>query len=145
MIQVGSKVKVFILTNPVGTQVDNRQNTINCTGIVMNVIKIPGSGRRCMVSFDESHRTVFWYAEDELCEIVTETKVMAYDSANIANREIKKWEKANWKMVDLVIQPGSYDAGKTCCLGALFLPLALLGKKQDKCVVTFRREVAVKK
>lgn len=33
-----------------------------------------------------------------------------------------------------------WDPGKTCCLGVIFLPLALLGKKSNSIQVIFERE-----
>jgi hypothetical protein len=52
---------------------------------------------------------------------------------------IANWEKAGWEVQDTQVLNEGYSASKTCCLGALFLPLALLGKKKDHFKVTFRR------
>ena len=38
-----------------------------------------------------------------------------------------------------VVQQG-FSFGKTCCLGCIFLPLALLGKKDNTIHVIFQRE-----
>jgi hypothetical protein len=45
--------------------------------------------------------------------------------------QIKALLNEGWRITATHSQSQGYDAGKTCCLGCLFLPLALLGKKQD--------------
>lgn len=49
------------------------------------------------------------------------------------------WTVENFQVHDM---RQGWSCFKTCCLGALFLPLALLGKKPDECeyIVTFSRE-----
>lgn len=44
---------------------------------------------------------------------------------------LKKLLADGWKIKSTHSQSQGYDAGKTCCLGCLFLPLALLGKNKD--------------
>ena len=44
---------------------------------------------------------------------------------------ITKLLSEGWQVKNTSSQEQGYDAGKTCCLGCLFFPLALLGKKQD--------------
>jgi hypothetical protein len=44
---------------------------------------------------------------------------------------IQKLLSDGWEVKTSHTQSQGYDAGNTCCLGCLFLPLALLGKKND--------------
>lgn len=44
---------------------------------------------------------------------------------------IQKLLSEGWEVKTSHTQSQGYDAGKTCCLGFIFLPLALLGKKKD--------------
>ena len=44
---------------------------------------------------------------------------------------LKKLLAEGWEIKTTHSQSQGYDAGKTCCLGCLFLPLALLGKNKD--------------
>lgn len=45
--------------------------------------------------------------------------------------EIQRFLSEGWKITTTHTQSQGYSAGKTCCLGFIFLPLALLGKKKD--------------
>lgn len=45
--------------------------------------------------------------------------------------QIKKLLSEGWTVKTTNSQAQGYKAGKTCCLGCLFLPLALLGRKKD--------------
>lgn len=47
------------------------------------------------------------------------------------DHRIKALLNDGWKITTTHSQSQGYDGGKTCCLGCLFLPLALLGKKKD--------------
>jgi hypothetical protein len=56
--------------------------------------------------------------------------------------KISKLEADGWvvKSYDEVGQ--GFDASATCCLGCLFLPLALLGRKPNKPRVVMTKEVS---
>jgi len=54
--------------------------------------------------------------------------------------EIDKLANEGWELKSKEVSDQGYDAGKTCCLGALFLPLALLGKKDKIITVIMERE-----
>jgi len=45
--------------------------------------------------------------------------------------QVKKLLASGWRITSTHSQSQGYNANKTCCLGCLFLPLALLGKKKD--------------
>ena len=45
--------------------------------------------------------------------------------------QVRKLLTAGWRIVSSHSQSQGYSANKTCCLGCLFWPLALLGKKKD--------------
>ena len=49
-----------------------------------------------------------------------------------SKREADKLLEQGWTIKHVNTQSQGYSAGKTCCLGCLFLPLALLGRKKDK-------------
>lgn len=44
---------------------------------------------------------------------------------------IQKLLNEGWEVKTSHTQSQGYNAGKTCCLGFIFLPLALLGRKKD--------------
>jgi hypothetical protein len=45
-----------------------------------------------------------------------------------------------WEIVSSTPVGGNYDACNTCCLGAVFLPLALLGKKPNKISYVLKKD-----
>ena len=49
----------------------------------------------------------------------------------------KQMISAGWNVESVTVLPGSYKFVKTCLLGILFLPLALLGKDGDQYSVKF--------
>lgn len=55
--------------------------------------------------------------------------------------EIDVLAKEGWELKSKEVTQQGWDFGKTCCLGAIFLPLALLGKKENVIQVIFEREV----
>jgi len=59
------------------------------------------------------------------------TKVVFYENEQQMQSSIQYMEKSGWEVTNTEVVKQGWDAKKTCCLGALFLPLALLGKKDD--------------
>jgi hypothetical protein len=57
--------------------------------------------------------------------------------------EIDKLANEGWEVKSKEVSPQGWDAGATCCLGCLFLPLALLGKKNNIITVIMEREKTV--
>jgi len=57
-----------------------------------------------------------------------------------ADIAIAKYAKEGWKLKSRETNQQGYAAGKTCCLGVLFLPLALLGKKKNEITITLERK-----
>lgn len=53
---------------------------------------------------------------------------------------IKSYSKVGWQVMNKVTTAQGYSLGKTVALGAIFLPLALFGKKNDKITITLIRE-----
>jgi hypothetical protein len=45
-----------------------------------------------------------------------------------------------WEVKSKEVTPQGWAFGKTCCLGVIFLPLALLGKKNNVIQVIMERE-----
>lgn len=45
-----------------------------------------------------------------------------------------------WQLKSKEASSQGWDAGATCCLGCLFLPLALLGKKHNVITVIMERD-----
>jgi len=68
-----------------------------------------------------------------------ETKVIIYKSDKDMQRGIKHEQKAGWSVIQVTDLEQGWSAGKTCCLGLIFLPLALLGKKPHKFQVLYQR------
>lgn len=54
--------------------------------------------------------------------------------------DIDRLSNDRWEIKSKDVSKQGFDAGKTCCLGALFLPLALLGKKDNIITVIMERE-----
>lgn len=55
-------------------------------------------------------------------------------------KEIDGLANDGWELKSKEVSDQGWSAGKTCCLGALFLPLALLGKKEKIITVIMERE-----
>jgi hypothetical protein len=71
---------------------------------------------------------------------MAQTFVVYYDNRHEMDRGIKQMQKDGWSVVTVDVVPQGYGFLKTCCLGCLFLPLALLGRKPEKFQVMYRRE-----
>ena len=67
------------------------------------------------------------------------TKVVIYYNDKEMQNGIEREQRSGWEVVDVSHVDQGWGFFKTCCLGCLFLPLALLGKKPVKYQVTFRR------
>jgi hypothetical protein len=74
----------------------------------------------------------------------TETHIEIYDNVRQMQQGIKQMEAQGWSVVGVERVDQGWGCLKTGCLGALFLPLALLGKKPQKHQVTFRREMVLR-
>ena len=57
--------------------------------------------------------------------------------------EIDRWANEGWQIKSKEVSQQGWDGGKTCCLGCLFLPLALLGKKSNVITVIMERDKQV--
>lgn len=55
-------------------------------------------------------------------------------------KEIDFLANSGWEIKSKEVTQQGWDFGKTCCLGALFPPLALLGKKSNVIQVIMERE-----
>jgi hypothetical protein len=71
---------------------------------------------------------------------MTETKIVFYPNQKRMQKGIRGMEKKGWEVVSTESVDRGYSGGKTCCLGLLFLPLALLGKKPKMWKVQYRRD-----
>ena len=56
------------------------------------------------------------------------------------NSTIQQMATQGWKVHSKETAQQGYSGGKTCCLGVIFLPLALLGKKNSIITVIFERD-----
>jgi hypothetical protein len=70
--------------------------------------------------------------------------VRIYKSRSEADAAISQATRDGWTVDSFQVHDmrQGWSCWKTCCLGALFLPLALLGRKPDvsEYIVTFSRE-----
>lgn len=57
--------------------------------------------------------------------------------------EIDRLAGEGWEVKSKEVSQQGWSAGKTCLLGCLFLPLALLGKKHNVITVIMEREKPV--
>ena len=71
------------------------------------------------------------------------TTTKTYTSAGAMKRGIRKMSARGWKVVSTAVDSRGYGCGKTVLYGCLFLPLALLGKKPNRYLVTFERVSSV--
>ena len=57
----------------------------------------------------------------------------------VLERGLKAMAKKGWQVVSITPQEQSYGCLKTGCLGLIFFPLALLGKKPGRTIVVFEQ------
>lgn len=69
-----------------------------------------------------------------------ETKIELYNNRRAMQHGIKKMQRQGWTAVSTQAISQGYSGLKTCLLGCLFLPLALLGRKPEKYQVMYQRE-----
>jgi len=67
------------------------------------------------------------------------TRVEVYSSEFDMANGINNLERQGWHVSSTTELKQGWDGAKTCCLGFLFLPLALLGKKDSHFQVTFEK------
>ena len=68
-----------------------------------------------------------------------ETCVQYYDSQELLQCGINKMENKGWQVLETEETDEGWDCLSTCCLGSIFLPLALLGKNRNRHKVTYQR------
>lgn len=71
-----------------------------------------------------------------------ETYTMFYDNERAMRWGIANMQKQGWEVVSVKATDQGWSCLKTGCLGCLFLPLALLGKKEPHYDVRCRRKLA---
>jgi Domain of unknown function (DUF4177) len=54
--------------------------------------------------------------------------------------DIERFAKEGWEIQSKEVVQQGFSFGKTCCLGCIFLPLALLGKKDNSIQVILQRD-----
>ena len=69
------------------------------------------------------------------------TKIKVYNSQSAANRAIARNERRGFRVVSVQSVDRGWSLLKTCCLGMIYLPLALLGKKKPVIQVTYQKWV----
>lgn len=55
-------------------------------------------------------------------------------------KDVNKLVKAGWRIQNQQNQNGNYGIAKTAILGAVFLPLALAGRKKGRITITLEKE-----
>ena len=68
-----------------------------------------------------------------------ETRIEIYPNERTMKAGVKRMQKQGWQVENVTTIEQGGSAGKPCCLGVLFLPLALLGRQPIKDRVEFRR------
>lgn len=71
---------------------------------------------------------------------MTETKVVTYKSERSMRSGIIKQYKKGWGVISTDTLDRGRSIAKTGCLGLIFLPLALLGKRKSGFMVTYQKE-----
>ena len=73
-----------------------------------------------------------------------EYQTLTFADTSVGRKEmgeqIDQLANAGWEMKSKEVTQQGWDAGKTACLGLIFLPLALLGKKENVIQVIMERE-----
>jgi hypothetical protein len=72
------------------------------------------------------------------------SEIEFYKSERQMQRNIARWQADGWEVIDTEFIDQGYGCAKTGCLGLIFLPLALLGKKPKHIRVTYQKYVPVK-
>ena len=77
-----------------------------------------------------------------------EYKTLVFEDSHQGRRqemakELDLLANDGWELKSKEVTQQGWDFGKTCCLGILFLPLALLGKKSNVIQVIMEREKEV--
>lgn len=67
------------------------------------------------------------------------TKIEYYPNQRAANNGISRHERFGYRVVSVQTIDQGWSLLKTGCLGLIFLPLALLGKKRPVIQVTFQK------
>ena len=70
-----------------------------------------------------------------------ETRVIEYKNSKALKKGTQQMGEEGWTVVSIQAIDQGYSGAKTCCLGCLFLPLALLGKKPQLRQVLYQREI----
>ena len=70
--------------------------------------------------------------------VIPKTKVVFYHSERAMQKGITKEQLKGWEFVSSEQVEQGWGCFKTCALGCLFLPLALLGKKQKHFKVIYK-------
>ncbi|HOW90815.1 MAG TPA: hypothetical protein PK883_00750 [Anaerolineaceae bacterium] len=73
------------------------------------------------------------------------TRVEFYNSDRQMQRDIARKQSEGWEVLDTEFIDQGYGCFKTGCLGLIFLPLALVGKKPKKIKVTYQKLVPANK
>jgi hypothetical protein len=71
---------------------------------------------------------------------MSETVVMTYKNENDMKKDIRNKERKGWKTMNVQRSGQGWGVAKTVALGAIFLPLAIFGKKGDLFTVTYQKE-----
>jgi hypothetical protein len=73
-----------------------------------------------------------------------EYKTLVFKDDNHGRKQmaerIAAMSSEGWEIKSKDVSQQGWDAGGTCCLGCIFLPLALLGKKKNIITVIMERE-----
>ena len=68
---------------------------------------------------------------------MTARTTMVYQNGRQLEKGLKAAERQGWRVVSTSSVDMGYGCLKTGCLGVIFFPLALLGKKRGKTIVTY--------
>lgn len=82
--------------------------------------------------------------EEKRLFMAKEYKTHIYKDNEVGHREmaadIERLGNEGWEIQSKEVVQQGFSFGKTCCLGCIFLPLALLGKKDNTIHVIFQRD-----
>jgi hypothetical protein len=67
-----------------------------------------------------------------------------YKSLGEFKKDQSKMEQQGWVVINQSSHRETFNAGKGCCLGMIFLPLMLFGRGKSSLIVNYERETEEK-
>ncbi len=63
-----------------------------------------------------------------------------YKNAKQFQSDSAKMQSNGWKVISQTSHKDTFKAGKSCCLGFIFLPLMVFGRGKSSIIVTYEKD-----